>query len=69
MTMIITSDSGMKRFFFSCFENKIIYIYVAMLQLAREAVQTNSSVPHLVVGNQIITNVSYNEYEVTSSMK
>lgn len=26
-------------------------------QLAREAVQTNSSVPHLVVGNQIITNV------------
>ena len=30
-----------------------------MLQLAREAVQTNSSVPHLVVGNQIITNVSY----------
>lgn len=37
---------------------KYVFTCVLFLQLAREAVQSKASIPHLVVGNQIITNVS-----------
>lgn len=37
---------------------KYVFTCVLFLQLAREAVQSKASIPHLVVGKQIITNVS-----------
>ena len=39
---------------FSCFSHAVL----VCLQLAREAVQVKSATPHMVIGNQIITNVS-----------
>jgi hypothetical protein len=38
-------------------EKNLINI-LCVLQLAREAVQVKTATPHMVIGNQIITNVS-----------
>jgi len=46
------------------YDDNLVFLYVYILlfhvlQLAREAVQVRSQIPHIVLGNQIISHVSW----------